>query len=178
MVEKMKVNRFWKNICHFHMKNTTKFCQISLFFSKKITIFFDKFSDIFPKSIYFCFKMVEKMKVTMNLSFPHEKHYFFCQIYLFFPKKIAIFFDKFNDIFPKSIYFCLKMVKKMKVIMNLSFPHEKHNKILSNFPFFLQKITIFFDKFSDIFPKSIYFCLKMVEKMKVTMNLSFPHEKH
>merc|ERR1712082_202420 len=119
------------------MKNTTKFCQIYLFFSKKITIFFDKFSDIFPKSIHFCLKMVEKMKVIMNLSFPNEKHNKICQIYIFFFKKITIFFDKFSDIFPKSIYFCLKMVEKMKVIMNLSFPHEKHNKILSNLPFFL-----------------------------------------
>merc|ERR1712239_23948 len=111
--------------------------------------------------------MVEKMKVIMNLSFPHEKQQNFVKFTFFSQKKITIFFDKFSDIFPKSIYFCLKMVEKMKVIMNLSFPHEKHNKILSNSPFFLQKITIFFDKFSDIFPKSIYFCLKMVEKMKV-----------
>merc|ERR1712082_433051 len=124
-------------------------CQIYLFFSKKITIFFNKFSDIFPKSIYFCLKMVEKMKVIINLSFPHfyfilKKFHMknttkFCQIYLFFSKKITIFFDKFSGIFPKSIYVCLKMVEKLKVIMNLSFPHEKHNFFLSNLPFFLQK---------------------------------------
>merc|ERR1712082_113782 len=101
------------------------------------------------------------MKVIWNMSFSYEKHNFFLSNLPLFPKKITIFFDKFSDIFPKSIYFCLKMVDKMKVIMNLSFPHEKHNKILSNLPFFLQKISIFFDKFSDIFPKSIYFCLKM-----------------
>merc|ERR1712082_59252 len=117
------------------MKNTTKFCQIYLFFPKKITIFFDKFSDIFPKSIYFCLKMVEKMKVIRNLSFPHEKHNKILSNLLFFPKKITIFFDKFSDIFPKSIYFCLKMVKKMKVIMNLSFPHEKQQNFVK-FPFF------------------------------------------
>merc|ERR1712082_130359 len=120
-------------------KTQQNFVKFTYFLGKKLTIFFDKFSDIFPKSISFGLKMVEKMKVIMNLSFPHEKHSKILSNIPFFPKKITIFFDKFSDIFPKSIYFCLKMVEKMKVIMNLSFPHEKHNKILSKFTFFSQK---------------------------------------
>merc|ERR1712082_568901 len=105
MVEKMKVNRFWKNITEFVKE-------------KGMVIFFEK-KGKFDK-ILLCFSCGnDKFIITFIFS--------------------TIFFDKFNDIFPKSIYFCLKMVEKMKVIMNLSFPHEKHNKILSNLPFFLQK---------------------------------------
>merc|ERR1712239_8005 len=121
------------------MKNTTKFCQIYLFFSKKLTIFFDKFSDI---SKIYLLLLKNGRKDESNNEFvisTLKTQQNFVKFTFFSPKKITIFFDKFSDIFPKSISFGLKMVEKMKVTLNLSFPHEKHNFFFIKFTFFSQK---------------------------------------